>query len=93
MIYLIDHEDSFTYNLAHLLDSIEPTFVSNYYDINLGKLESARHQDPCELITKPTLSRYPIKPNTKQIFLLKNTENQSKRILSIPIHHNLTKYV
>ena len=37
---------------------------------NLVKLESARLQDPWELITKPTLSRYPIKPNTKQIFLL-----------------------
>ena len=37
---------------------------------NLVKLESARLQDPWELITKPTLSRYPIKPNTKQILLL-----------------------
>lgn len=37
---------------------------------NLVKLESARLQDPWELITKPTLLRYPIKPNTKQIFLL-----------------------
>ena len=41
MIYLIDHEDSFTYNLAHLLDDIEPTFVSNYYEINREKLEKS----------------------------------------------------
>ena len=41
MIYLIDHEDSFTYNLAHLLDDIEPTFVSNYYEINKEKLEKS----------------------------------------------------
>ncbi len=41
MIYLIDHEDSFTYNLAHLLDNIEPTFVSNYYEIDQTKLEKS----------------------------------------------------
>ena len=39
MIYIIDHEDSFTYNLAHLLEGFGPTFVSNYYDLNRKKLE------------------------------------------------------
>ena len=34
MIYVIDHEDSFTFNLVHLLEDFAPTYVSNYYDIN-----------------------------------------------------------
>ena len=42
MIYVIDHEDSFTYNLVHLLESFSPTYVSNYYDINWQKLEKSK---------------------------------------------------
>jgi len=42
MIYVIDHEDSFTYNLVHLLERFSPTFVSNYYDIDLNKLEKSK---------------------------------------------------
>ena len=41
MIYIIDHEDSFTYNLAHLLESIDKTYVSNFYEINKEKLNKA----------------------------------------------------
>jgi len=42
MIYVIDHEDSFTYNLVHLLERFSPTFVSNYYDIDLNKLKKSK---------------------------------------------------
>ena len=42
MIYIIDHEDSFTYNLVHLLDSLDKTFVSNYYEIDREKLNNAK---------------------------------------------------
>ena len=32
-LLLIDHEDSFTYNLAHLLSSFGKLDVKNYYDL------------------------------------------------------------
>ena len=42
MIYVIDHEDSFTYNLVHILENFAPTYVSNYYDIDIKKLEKSK---------------------------------------------------
>ena len=42
MIYVIDHEDSFTYNLVHLLEGFAPTYVSNYYNIKWRQLEKSK---------------------------------------------------
>ena len=33
MIYIIDHQDSFTFNLAHLLGYFDDVYVSNYFEI------------------------------------------------------------
>ena len=41
MIYLIDHEDSFTFNLANLLESFDEVYVSNYFNINEIKLKKS----------------------------------------------------
>jgi len=41
MIYLIDHQDSFTYNLAHLLENFDDVYVSNYFNINSKKMENS----------------------------------------------------
>ena len=42
MIYVIDHEDSFTYNLVHLLDNFGTTYVSNYFNIDKKKLDTCK---------------------------------------------------
>ena len=41
MIYLIDHQDSFTFNLAHLLENFDEVYVSNYFEINKKKLNQS----------------------------------------------------
>ena len=41
MIYLIDHQDSFTFNLAHLLGNFDEVYVSNYFEINKNKLHQS----------------------------------------------------
>ena len=41
MIYLIDHQDSFTFNLAHLLANFDEVYVSNYFEINKKKLNQS----------------------------------------------------
>tara|TARA_Y100000590_G_C15438094_1_gene907774 strand:- start:27 stop:584 length:558 start_codon:yes stop_codon:yes gene_type:complete len=41
MIYVIDHQDSFTFNLVHLLSLFDEVCVTNYFDINTEKLKKS----------------------------------------------------
>ena len=41
MIYVIDHQDSFTFNLVHLLSFFDDVYVTNYFDINQHKLKKS----------------------------------------------------
>ncbi len=63
MIYVIDHEDSFTYNLVHLLDEFAPTYVSNYYDLDRKRLEKSKI-----IVFSPGPGDPSHYPETQQIF-------------------------
>ncbi len=41
MIYVIDHQDSFTFNLVHLLSSFDEVYTSNYFNMNQTKLKQS----------------------------------------------------
>ena len=34
MIYIIDHQDSFTWNVVHQFEKFDKVFCSNYYEVN-----------------------------------------------------------
>ena len=34
MIYLIDHQDSFTWNVAHQFSTFDEVYCSNYFEID-----------------------------------------------------------
>ena len=42
MIYIIDHQDSFTWNVVHQFSEFEKVYCSNYFDINQKLLEKCK---------------------------------------------------
>ena len=42
MIYIIDHKDSFTYNLVHLLSNFDKVYISNYSNISNLELKKSK---------------------------------------------------
>ena len=41
MIYIIDHEDSFTWNVVHQFSKFDKVYCSNYFNINNKKLDQS----------------------------------------------------
>ena len=42
MIYIIDHQDSFTWNVVHQFSKFDKVYCSNYFNINKKKLDQSR---------------------------------------------------
>ena len=41
MIYIIDHQDSFTWNVVHQFSKFDEVYCSNYFEINQKKLNKS----------------------------------------------------
>ena len=41
MIYIIDHQDSFTWNVVHQFSKFDKVFCSNYFNINKKKIDQS----------------------------------------------------
>ena len=41
MIYIVDHQDSFTWNIVHQFSKFDNVYCSNYYDLNLKKINDS----------------------------------------------------
>ena len=39
MIYIIDHQDSFTWNVVHQFSKFDEVYCSNYFELNQKKLD------------------------------------------------------
>ena len=42
MIYIIDHQDSFTWNVVHQFSEFEEVYCSDYFNLNLKLLKKIR---------------------------------------------------
>ena len=50
MIYIIDHEDSFTWNVVHQFSAFDEVYCSNYFEIDTKKLKSDYSNEKLMLI-------------------------------------------
>ena len=41
MIYIIDHQDSFTWNIVHQFSNFDNVYCSNYFNINKKKIDQS----------------------------------------------------
>ena len=42
MIYIIDHQDSFTWNIVHQFSKFDKIYCSNFFDIDQKKLDKSK---------------------------------------------------
>ena len=75
MIYIIDHQDSFTWNVVHQFSKFDQVYCSNYFEINKSKLHRSD-----TLVLSPGPGEPKNYPATTKIY---NEYKGKKKILGI----------
>ena len=63
MIYIIDHQDSFTWNVVHQFSQFDKVYCSNYFEINNNLLNKAN-----TIVLSPGPGSPNDYPNTSKIY-------------------------
>ena len=63
MIYIIDHQDSFTWNVVHQFSQFDEIYCSNYFDINQKFIERSK-----TIVLSPGPGSPKDYPNTSKIY-------------------------
>ena len=75
MIYIIDHQDSFTWNVVHQFSQFDKVYCSNYFEINNSLLNKAN-----TIVLSPGPGSPKDYPNTSKIY---NKFKGKKKIIGI----------
>ena len=75
MIYIIDHNDSFTWNVVHQFSKFDKVYCSNYYEINKKKIEQCH-----TIVLSPGPGSPKDYPLTTKIY---NTFKGKKKIIGV----------
>jgi anthranilate synthase/aminodeoxychorismate synthase-like glutamine amidotransferase len=75
MIYIIDHQDSFTWNVVHQFSKFDNVYCSNYFEINQKKLDQSE-----VVVLSPGPGSPKDYPTTSKIF---NKYKGKKKIIGI----------
>ena len=75
MIYIIDHQDSFTWNVVHQFSQFDKVYCSNYFEINNSLLNKSK-----TIVLSPGPGSPKDYPNTSKIY---NKFKGRKKIIGI----------
>jgi len=81
MIYIIDHQDSFTWNVVHQFSKFDEVYCSNYFEINQKKLDQSN-----TIVLSPGPGSPRDYPQTSKIY---NKYKGKKKLIGICLGYQL----